>query len=354
LQTLPDGMPTGSAVANLSILGYDPRQFFEGRAVFEAANQKIELMEDDIAIRCNFISVENGKIKNHSADHISTDEAKTLIKSLNEKLGSDKIKFFSGVGYRNLIILHGKEFSKEIECTPPHDILGKKIEEFMVKGNKTTSKKLNSLIIKSNEILENHPINLERIKRGKHKANYIWPWSPGKKPNMKKYIDIYGKKGAVISAVDLINGIGVYAGFDVIRVKGATGLYDTNYEGKADAVIQALKNYDFVFCHVEASDEAGHDGDVKLKIKTIENLDNRLISNILKRLDEIDDDVSIAVLPDHFTPCKLKTHTTEPVPFLIWNSNKKSDMVEKYNEETCKKASLGLLKGDEFIREFFS
>ncbi|MCK5283629.1 MAG: cofactor-independent phosphoglycerate mutase [Nanoarchaeota archaeon] len=351
-KTIPEGMSPGSAVANLSVLGYNPEECFEGRGVLEAANQSIEIKDDEIAMRCNFICVEKERIKNHSAGHISSEEAKTLIDELNKKLGSDKVRFYPGVSYRHLLILKGGEFSKEIKCTPPHDIPGKEIEEVAIKGHTETANFLYNLAEKANKILENHPVNLKRAEQGKDKANYIWLWSPGKKPKMKMFIDLYGKKGAVISAVDLINGMGIFAGFDVIKVEGATGLYNTNYEGKADACIESLKTHDFVYCHVEASDEAGHEGDVDLKVKTIEYFDRRLIGNVLKRLDEIDDKVAIAVLPDHFTPCKVKTHTTEPVPFLIYNPELKPDSIEKFDEDSCKEGSLGLVGKDNFMKSF--
>jgi 2,3-bisphosphoglycerate-independent phosphoglycerate mutase len=354
LKTLHEGMPLGSDVANLSILGYDPEMCSEGRGVLEAASMGIKIAEDELVFRCNLICVQNGKIKNHSAGHITSKEAIVLIKDLNKKLGSSIIRFYPGVSYRHVLVLKGNEFSKKVECTPPHDVLGAEIKKVMVRGDKHTSEVLNELILKSNELLENHPLNLERAKKGKDKANYIWPWSPGKKLRIKKFFDKYGKKGAVISAVDLLQGIGVYAGFDIIRVEGATGLANTNYEGKANAVIEGLKSHDFVFCHVEASDEAGHEGDYELKVKTIEYFDKRLIGNVLRRLNEIKDKVCIAVLPDHYTPCIKKTHSVEPVPFLIYNPKIKVDSCEKFDEENCKKGVLGLLEGEEFIKIFLA
>jgi len=356
LKTLPEGMPLGSDIANLSVLGYDLRTFSEGRGVLEAANMGIKITEDEVVLRCNLICVQDRKIKNHSAGHISSEEAAVLIKDLNKKYGSAKIRFYPGVSYRHILILKGNEFSKEVECTPPHDVQGTEMEKLMVRGDKHTREVLNGLILKSNELLENHPVNLERAKRGKDKANYIWPWSPGKKPRLERFFDKYGKRGAVISAVDLLRGIGVYAGFDVIKVEGATGLANTNYEGKADAVVEALKSHDFVYCHVEASDEASHEGDYELKVKTIEYFDKRLIGNVLRRLNEVKDEVCIAVLPDHYTPCLKKTHSAEPVPFLIYNPKikVKEESVEKFDEENCRKGVLGLLEGEEFIKEFFA
>ena len=353
-QSIPENMPTGSAVANLSVLGYDPEKCFEGRGVLEAASMNVPVHDDELALRCNLICVENGKIKNHSAGHISSEEAAVLIDELNQKLGSEKVKFYPGVSYRHLLIIKGEEFSKKINCAPPHDHPNENISDLLISGDVATSNFLNDLILKSNAVLENHPINFARAREGKDKANYIWLWSPGKKPQMKTFAELYGKTGAVISAVDLIKGIGKYAGLDIINVEGATGLFDTNYEGKADACVNALKNHDFVFCHVEASDEAGHEGDADLKIKTIEYFDKRLLARALAGFKEIDDEISIAVLPDHFTPCEKRIHTREPVPFLIFNPQKMSDEIDKFDEESCKNGSAGLLKNHEFIKEFFN
>ena len=353
-QSIPENMPTGSAVANLSVLGYDPEKCFEGRGVLEAASMNVPVHDDELALRCNLICVENGKIKNHSAGHISSEEAAVLIDELNQKLGSEKVKFYPGVSYRHLLIIKGEEFSKKINCAPPHDHPNENISDLLISGDVATSNFLNDLILKSNAVLENHPINFARAREGKDKANYIWLWSPGKKPQMKTFAELYGKTGAVISAVDLIKGIGKYAGLDIINVEGATGLFDTNYEGKADACVNALKNHDFVFCHVEASDEAGHEGDADLKIKTIEYFDKRLLARALAGFKEIDDEISIAVLPDHFTPCEKRIHTREPVPFLIFNPQKMSDEIDKFDEESCKSGSAGLLKNHEFIKEFFN
>jgi 2,3-bisphosphoglycerate-independent phosphoglycerate mutase len=218
-----------------------------------------------------------------------------------------------------------------------------------------TKRKLNDLILKSQELLENHPINIERKKEGKDPANSIWPWSPGYKPAMPTLKEMYGiDKSAVISAVDLIHGIGVYAGMEVIHVEGATGLYDTNYEGKAEAAVEALKNNDLVYLHIEASDEAGHEGDVDLKTKTIEFLDQRIVKYVLEEIKKLDDEVVIAVLPDHPTPCALKTHTREPVPFLIYKPGIEPDAVNGYDEFSVKNGSFGLLKGNEFIKAFLA
>jgi len=352
-KSIPDEMPTGSAVANLSVLGYNPKKCFEGRGVLEAASMNVDVHSDELALRCNLICVESGKIKNHSAGHISSEEAAILIDDLNKNLGSEKVKFYPGVSYRHLLIIKDDKFSKKINCAPPHDHPNERIKDLLIGGDELTSRFLNDLILKSNAFLENHPVNLAREKSGKDKANYIWPWSPGKKPKMKTFSELYGKTGAVISAVDLIKGIGKYAGLEIINVDGATGLFDTNYEGKADACVRALKKFDFVFCHVEASDEAGHEGDIDLKIKTIEYFDKRLLARALNGFTEIDDEITIAILPDHFTPCELRIHTREPVPFLIFNPQKMSDDVNKFDEKNCSRGSLGTLQNDELIKMIF-
>jgi len=352
LETVPKDMLPDSAVANISILGYDLGKCYQGRGVLEAANIGIELDEKDVALRCNLITVENNKIKDYSADHISNKEAEQLIRAIEQNLGSNEIKFYPGVSYRHLLVLK-KGFSSDIECYPPHDVVNSAVAKVMVKAkNKNgeiTANLLNKLILDSKAILEKHPVNVERKKQGKNIANMIWPWSPGKKPDMKTFQELYNIKGAVISAVDLINGLGICAGFDVIKVEGATGLWDTNYEGKADACIKALENHELVYVHLEAPDEAGHSGDAKLKVKVIEDFDKRLLGRVL---DNIKDDVCIAVLPDHLTPVKVKTHVYGEVPFLIYKPNEKVDDVKEFDEESCKKGSYGLMKGKEFIDTF--
>lgn len=357
LDTIPKGFHPGSEIANLSVLGYDVSKVFEGRGTLEAASMGVEIGEDEMAMRCNLICVENGKIKNHSAGHISNEEAEELILFLQKELGNEIISFYPGVSYRHLLKV--KNGVKQLQCTPPHDVPGQEFTNLLIKPKtaeaKETADFLNSLILKSMELLENHPVNLKRAEQGKDKANSIWPWSPGYKPSMEHLLPQYGlKNGSVISAVDLIKGIGVYAGLKNIDVEGATGLYDTNYEGKAQAAIDALRTDDFVYLHIEASDEAGHEGDVDLKIKTIEYLDNRVVKPILEEMLTWSEPVTIALLPDHPTPCSIRTHTSEPVPFVIYKSGNNPDQVENYDEFSCKKGHYGLLKGREFIDEVFN
>ena len=353
LITIPRGMPAGSAVANLSILGYAPHIYFRGRGVLEAASMGVKLAPEDVAFRCNTICVEDNKIKNHSAGHITREEAVELIKTIDDKLGRNCIKFYPGVSYRHLLVLKGEKFSDDVACTPPHDVIGVPITEVLPRAKnrkaEETANTLNKIIFDSQDILEGHPVNLAREKEGKDKANMLWPWSPGKRPGMRRFQERFGIRGAVISAVDLIRGLGIYAGFDVIEVEGATGLYNTNYEGKAKACLEALKNYDLVWVHVEASDEASHQGDIDLKIKTIEYFDKRLVGRVL---NEISENICIALLPDHLTPVKVRTHVAEPVPLLIYDPEKEADKVDCFNELSCVKGSLGLLEGDDFIKIF--
>lgn len=356
LKTVADGFHPGSEVANMSVMGYDLPTVYEGRGVLEAASIGVDLQPDDMAMRCNLVCVEGELLKNHSAGHISTEEADVLIKYLEEKLGNDKVHFYTGVQYRHLLVIKGGD--KHVACVPPHDVPLKPFRPNLVKALRPeaeeTATLLNDLIMKSQELLANHPLNLKRVSEGKDPANSIWPWSPGYRPKMEPLSDKYPsiKKGSVITAVDLIRGIGHYAGLRCIDVEGATGLYNTNYEGKAQAAIEALKTDDFVYLHIEASDEAGHEGDVPLKLKTIEYLDRRAVGPIYEAVKDWDEPVAIAVLPDHPTPCELRTHTAEPIPFLIYYPGIEPDNVSTYDEVACQKGEYGLLDKDEFMNLF--
>jgi len=357
LITVPESMHPGSEIANLAVLGYDVENVFEGRGVLEAASMGVTLQEGDLAMRCNLICIENDNIKNHSAGHITNAEAHELIAFLNEKLGSETIIFYPGVSYRHLLVIKGGK--KQMKCTPPHDVPGKPYRNYMLKAlsreaNETTEL-LNGLIKKSMVLLANHPVNRKRKASGKDMANSIWPWSPGYKPQMPTLKELWGiEKSAVISAVDLIQGIGVYAGMDVIHVEGATGLYDTNYEGKAQATIKALNDHDLVYVHVEASDEAGHEGNVELKTRTIEYLDQRIVKYLVEETAKMDEPVTIAVLPDHPTPCATRIHTKDPVPFIIYKPGNEADEVQEYNEFSVERGAFGMLKGNEFMKALLS
>jgi 2,3-bisphosphoglycerate-independent phosphoglycerate mutase len=355
LHTIPAGYAPGSEIANMSVMGYNVPEVFEGRGSLEAASMGVDIAQDEMAMRCNLICIENGVIKNHSAGHISNEEAEELILFLQQELGNELVSFYPGVSYRHLLKVKGG--NKKLKCTPPHDVPGTPSADVMIKAvdaeANETADLLNDLILRSQALLENHPVNLKRAAEGKDKANSIWPWSPGYKPAMKTLQELYGiKSGTVISAVDLIRGIGVYAGLKVVLVDGATGLYNTNYEGKAEAAIEALKTDDFVYLHIEASDEAGHEGDVDLKIKTIEYLDHRIVKPVFEAVSKWYEPVTIAILPDHPTPCALRTHTMDPVPFIIYRPGETGDEVQVYDEFACRKGSYGELREMEFMQHF--
>ena len=357
LDTIPPGMHPGSEIANLAVMGYNVPAVFEGRGVLEAASMRVELEEGDLAMRCNLICVDQNLIKNHSAGHISSGEAAELISYLNKALGNDIIRFYPGVSYRNLLVIKGGR--KEIKCTPPHDVMGTPYKQVLVNADSAESEKtahlINYLIMRSFFLLKDHPVNLKRIAQGKDPATCLWPWSPGNKPKMPTFREMWGiEKSAVISAVDLIQGIGVLADMDVIMVEGATGLYDTNYEGKARAAIDALKDHDLVYLHIEASDEAGHEGDFDLKVRTIEYLDKRVVKTIMEETSRMSEPVALAVLPDHPTPCAIRTHTNDPVPFIIFKPGKTPDQVEVYDEFAPRKGVYGLLKGPQFMDMFLN
>lgn len=356
LITVAPGFHPGSEVANMSVLGYNLPLVYEGRGPLEAASIGVDLQPGELALRCNIVCVEDEKIKNHSSGHITTEDADVLVKYLQEKMGDNRVRFYTGVQYRHLLVIKGGD--KRIECTPPHDVPGQLFRPLLVKAQvpeaQETADLINSLILKSQEVLKNHPLNLQRINEGKDPANSIWPWGGGYRPQMEWLSDKFPsiKSGSVISAVDLIRGIGYYAGLKRLEVEGITGLYDTNYENKVAAALEALKTDDFVYLHIEASDEAGHEGNAALKLQTIENLDSRVVGPIYEAVKEWDEPVAIAVLPDHPTPCEHRTHTAEPVPFLIWYPGIEPDEVQTFDEMAACKGIYGLLKEDEFINEF--
>ncbi len=358
LHTVPEPYEPGSEIANLAVLGYNIDKVFEGRGSLEAASMGVEIEEGEMAMRCNLITIdEQGRIKNHSAGHISTEEATELIEYLQKELGGDDVNLFAGVSYRHLLKYKGG--NKFLECTPPHNVPGTPFKEVMVKAEcaeaEATAQRLNELTLRSQKLLAKHPVNLKRVSEGKDPANSIWVWSPGYKPAMETLMERYGiESGAVISAVDLIKGIGVYAGLRSIDVEGATGLYDTNYEGKAAAAIEALRSDDFVYLHIEASDEAGHEGDHELKCRTIEYLSERVVAPIVEAVKGFDEPVRIALLPDHPTPCVLRTHVREAVPFVIYDtrwSEEDADGVERYDEFSARKGAYGELRGEAFMNE---
>ncbi len=350
--TVEPDMPPGSEVANLTVLGYDPKRYYQGRGVIEAASLGVRLEPEDVALRCNLLCIRDGRIKNHSAGHISTEEAQLLIEELNRQLATPEIRFYPGFTYRHLCVL--KNGSPELECFPPHDHVGENALELLPRAKspagEATARLLRELILKSWEILPGQAVNLNRTLQGRDPANSIWFWSPGRKPQMPTYQERYGLKGAVIAAVDLIKGLGVYAGFDVIEVPGATGLLDTNYEGKADAALGALADHDFVFVHLEAPDEAGHSRDVRQKIEAIERFDARLVARVMSRIEERGLELAVAVLPDHLTPVAKGNHVHGPVPVAIYHPHLSPDRVERFDEVSATRGILGELHGEQFIR----
>lgn len=367
LITIPEGFQPGSEVANTSILGYDLNEVYEGRGPLEAASIGYDMRADDMAMRCNIITLADGRIKNHHGGHLTTEQSDILIKYLDRQLGNEDIKFITGIQYRHLLIIRGG--NKHIVCAPPHDHPEEEWRQLMVRpehgwenrrdGDRMTAQQtadiINTLILKSQQLLEQHPFNKERAAQQKDAANSIWPWSGGYRPKMDTLQQMYPqiKEGDVISAVDLIRGIGRYAGLNRVTVEGMTGLADTNYENKAQAAIDMLRQHDFVYLHVEASDEAGHDGDLELKLKTIENLDRRIVKPVYEEVSTwTDTPVCIAILPDHPTPVELRIHVAEPVPFIIWHPGITPDGVETYDEVSCVSGSYGLLRLEEFMNKF--
>jgi 2,3-bisphosphoglycerate-independent phosphoglycerate mutase len=357
LHTVTDpAVPAGSDAANLAVMGYNVREVIQGRGVLEAASMGVEIGPEAMAMRMNLIFMEDGRIKNHSAGHISTEEADAIIATLNERLGGDGIAFHTGVSYRHLMV--GQGLDPALECAAPHDHPGEAVEPLMMRAKNgataealATAERLNGLTRASWDLLAAHPVNAARRAAGKDPATSIWLWSPGRRPKMATFAERFGVTGAVISAVDLIRGIGAYAGLELLHVEGATGLWDTNYEGKADKCLEALERVDFVFVHVEAPDEAGHEGDAALKVRTIEDLDARLIGRVMAGLEKKGIAARLAVLPDHPTPVEKRVHTRAAVPFAIAGPGVAADGVERYDEKSCAAGGYGELRGDGFIRE---
>jgi 2,3-bisphosphoglycerate-independent phosphoglycerate mutase len=340
VRTVPKGMPPGSDVANLAVLGYNPSEYYTGRGPFEAAAMGVHLEKDDIAFRCNLVTVNSGVMADYSAGHITTKEGTDLISSL--KALENNARFYPGVSYRHLLVLKNGA-SEHSKCTPPHDISGKPIGSYLPEGR--DSSLLKDLMDASVPLLAKHPVNMQRIAKGDRPANMIWPWGQGRAPSLPIFKDKYGLTGAVISAVDLIRGIGKYAGLEVIDVPGATGYLDTNYDGKVAAALEALNRLDFVFLHVEAPDEAGHEGDLDKKIQAIEDFDERIVGPVFRGLKDASYDWRICILPDHPTPLALKTHSSEPVPFAIMGKSIELDNVERFDELAAKEKDYEIVEG---------
>lgn len=347
VRNIPKGFPPGSDVANLSILGYDPKNFYTGRAPLEAVSMGLTLSKNEIAYRCNLVTLRFGDKKqilmeDYSAGHITTDEAKILIEEIDKKLGNESLRFYPGVSYRHIMLWKGG--TEDVECTPPHDITGKEISRYMPIGKNANF--LKELILKSIDILKDHPINKKRLTEGKKPANSIWLWGQGRTPTLPTYQEKYNLSGALISAVDLTKGLGILAGFHILNVPGATGWIDTNYLGKAEYALNALERVDFVYIHVEAPDEAGHQGEYKLKIKALEDIDEIIVGKILREAPERFKEYKILLLPDHPTPVKIKTHTADAVPFVIYDGKKKSeDKKRGFSEEILNSPDIKIEDG---------
>lgn len=321
VRTIPEGYSPGSDVANLSILGYDPARYYTGRAPLEAASMGVDLGDADVAYRCNLVTLRYDKQKtkafmeDYSAGHISSAEARELIESINRELGEQGLVFYPGVSYRHLMVWNNGDAGAE--CTAPHDITGKEISDYLPLG--AGSQKLKDLMRASVDVLERHEVNKKRVSEGKNPANSIWLWGQGGKPVLPSFREKYGVDGALVSAVDLTKGLGMYAGLEILKVPGVTGYLDTNYAGKAEHSLEALERVDFVYVHVEAPDEAGHMGSYKDKVKAIEDFDALVVGAMLRGLKAFDE-YRILVLPDHPTPIEIRTHTAEPVPFVLFDS----------------------------------
>ncbi len=349
---IPKGMTPASDVANLSILGYDPRKYYCGRGPLEAANLNVELAENDVAFRFNTITYAEDNLVDYSAGHITTAESAIIAKTLQKQIGSKRYSFYPGTSYRNLLVIHcdsreEADHLAEVRCFPPHDILDQSISRHMPRN-----KELVDIMAKSRKLLEEHDVNKVRIDLGQNPANMIWTWGQGRKPDMPLFKDAYGKTGGIISAVDLIKGTGRVIGLEVAEVKGATGYYDTNYSGKAEAALDLLERNDFVFIHVEAPDEAGHNGDIVQKIKAIENFDSKITGRIMNELSD-KCKYRILILPDHPTPVSRRTHTADPVPFPLAEEGISPDEVTVFTERSARAGSMKIKDGYELLGYLF-
>lgn len=356
VKTVPDSLPPGSDTANLSTLGYDAEKCYTGRSPIEALSLGITLSESDIAMRCNFVTLsdeepfENKTMVDYSAGELSTEESKVLIEEINAKFGDEKFSFYPGTSYRNCLVIKNEKCGTDL--TPPHDISKKKIGEFLPKGN--FGQKFIDFYKQIFELLKNHPINVDRKKRGKNPANCIWLWGEGTKPNLQDYKSLYHKNGAVISAVDLIKGLAIGANLQSIDVEGVNGTLHTNFEGKAEAAINAFEQgKDFVFVHLEAPDECGHQGDVFGKVKAIELIDKKILKPILSYLESSEEIFKILIMPDHYTPLTTLTHDRTPVPFLMYQNNKQLGKGGIFTEIGAKESKYQIDYAPDLIKMFF-
>ena len=355
VQTVLDGMKPGSDVANLSVMGYDTRICYSGRSPLEAASIGVPLKDNDITFRANLVTLSDEEcysektMLDYSAGEITTEEARELIQAVEEELHTDLLHFYAGVSYRHLLVWEGG--SKNVNLTPPHDISDRKITDYLPKGE--GAEKLLELMEKSEEILKNHPVNQKRIAKGKNPATSVWIWGEGSRPQLENFELLYHKKGAVISAVDLIKGIAICAGMRSIDVPGANGNYDTNYDGKANAAISALRDgYDFVYVHLEGPDECGHQGNADHKKLAVERIDEKIIAPIRAAMKEDGERYKMLVLPDHPTPVALKTHVSDPIPYLIYDSEKPKQTKLAYTEKNAEKTGVFVPLGHELMKHF--
>lgn len=358
VKTIPDGLPAGSDTANLSVLGYDPRKYYSGRSPLEAASMGIELKENDVAFRCNFVTFseegiyEDKTMLDHSAGEITSEEAEILLQEVNRHFADDKIRFYPGVGYRHLLVWNGAP--EKWSLTPPHDILGRPVAGYLPSGQEADT--VLSMMRRSAEFLSRHPVNRERIARGLSPANSIWIWGEGKKPQLPSFSNKYGLRGGVISAVDLIRGIGICAGMEVLEVPGATGNLQTNFNGKAEKAVAALKaGLDFVYIHIEAPDECGHKQERDNKIKAIELIDKLVVATLREQLALLREPYRMMILPDHATPLALRTHTADPVPFLIYDSISQAARNSRgFNEEEARRTGIYIDEGHTLLGRFLA
>ncbi len=351
VQTIPDGMTPGSDVAIMSVLGYDPDKYYTGRSPIEAAAMGLDPADDQIVFRCNFVTTVDGVMEDFSAGHIKTDQAAAMIDTLNEQLGSEDIEFHAGISYRHVMITKPASKFAKLETTPPHDIMDQRIADHLPRGDGADW--LEDLMKKSEQILADHPANKARIAAGDKPATRIWLWGEGQKPSLTPFMELYGKSGAVVTAVDLVRGLGKLIGFDVIEVEGATGYIDTNYAGKADAACRALDEVDLAVVHVEAPDEAGHSGDSAAKKQAIEDIDRQMIGPVLEKLRTFAE-WRIMVLPDHPTPISIRSHTADPVPFVIAGSGVSSNSCQAFDEEQARATGSHVSPGWQLMKQFLN
>jgi 2,3-bisphosphoglycerate-independent phosphoglycerate mutase len=347
VRTVPEDMEPGSDVAQMSLLGYDPRQYYTGRAPIEAAARNIKLSPVDWVFRCNLVTIADGKMADHSAGHISTEEAAKLIKELNEQFGNDQIRFHPGVSYRHLLVFKGLDF--DVKTHPPHDYIGTAIEKILPRGK--GAELLIDLMARSQQLFANHDINKVRTDLGENQVSSIWLWGQGRKAAMERFQKLFGIKGATITAVDLVRGISKLIGFDLIDVPGATGFVDTNYEGKASAAIEALGKYDLVFVHIEAPDEASHNGSAEMKKKAVEQIDKYIVGPVLEALRGYES-WRLLVAPDHPTPVRSRAHSAEPVPFAMAGTDISGILHTNFSEANAAKSGFRIDNGSELMEYF--